>query len=57
LLLLLLFSLPPRLRLHNRLPRQQSRQIRVRSRKHNRVRVERVEQVVPAALPEPHPAE
>jgi len=48
LLLLLLFSLRPPSRLHNRLPRQQNQQIRVRSRKHSRALVERVEQAVQA---------
>jgi hypothetical protein len=50
LLLLSLFSLRPRLRLHNRLPRQQDQQLRVRSRKHSRAQAERVEQAVRAEL-------
>jgi hypothetical protein len=53
LLLLLPFSLRPRLRLHNRLPRQQNQQIRVRSRKHSRALVERAEQAVRAELWQP----
>jgi len=47
---LLLFSLHPPSRLLSKLPRQQNQQLRVRSRKHSRALVERVERVVQAEL-------
>jgi hypothetical protein len=42
--------------LRNKLPRQQNQQIQVRSRKHSRAPVERVEQAVQAELWQLQPA-